>query len=69
MEAKKKVPWAHLEKYLGVHQVAIMTYIDQHKLKLIEVAELEEKLPKSFLALHELIAQILKDNDILPSKD
>jgi hypothetical protein len=67
MEGKKKVPWAHLEKYLGVHQVAIMTYMDQLKHKLIEVAELEEKLPKSFLSLHEVLTQILKENGILPS--
>lgn len=67
MEGKKKVPWAHLEKYLDVHQVAIMTYMDQLKHKFIGVAELEEKLPKSFLSLHEVLTQILKENGILPS--
>jgi hypothetical protein len=35
----------------------------------MEVEEVEEKLPKSFLNLHEVITKILKDNDILPSKD
>jgi hypothetical protein len=28
--------------------------------------EIEVKLPRSFLQLHEVISQILKDNDILP---
>jgi hypothetical protein len=33
---------------------------------LTDVPEIEAKLPKSFLQLHEVITQILKDNDILP---
>jgi len=71
MEAKKKkrVPWTHLEKYLEVHQAAIVTYMDQRRHKLIEVEEVEEKLPNSFLSLHDIVLKILKDNDIFPAKD
>ena len=67
--ANKKVPWAQLEKYLGVHQVAIATFVDLQKHNLMEVAEVEAKLPKSFLHLHEVITKILKDNDILPNDE
>lgn len=71
MEAKKKqkVPWTHLEKYLEVHQAAIVTYMDQQRHKLIKVEEIEEKLPNSFLSLHDIVTKILKDNDIFPAKD
>ena len=67
--ANKKVPWAQLEKYLGVHQVAIVTFVDQQKHNYIEVADVEARLPKSFLHLHEVITKILKDNDILPNDE
>ena len=49
--------------------MAIVTFLDQQKHNIMEVEEVEEKLPKSFLNLHEVITKILKDNDILPSKD
>ena len=67
--ANKKVPWAQLEKYLGLHQIAIVTFVDQQKHNLMDVAEVEAKLPRSFLQLHEAITKILKDNDILPNEE
>ena len=33
------------------------------------VAEVEEKLPKSFLSIKDVVTEILKDNRILPAKD
>jgi hypothetical protein len=51
----KKIAWVHLEKYLSVHQVAITTFIDQQKHNFMDVAEVEAKLPKSFLHLHQVI--------------
>ena len=34
--------------------------------KLMEKQEIETKLPRSFIQLHEIITQILRDNDIIP---
>ncbi len=62
----KKVPWSQLEKYLKIHQAGIVAYVDQLELKLSDIPEIEGKLPRSFMQLHEVITQILKDNDILP---
>ena len=41
----KRVPWSQLEEYLEVHQGAIVTYLDLKKRKLIDVPEIEAKLP------------------------
>ena len=35
----------------------------------MDIPEIEAKLPKSFLQLHEAITNILKDNDILPTEE
>ena len=35
----------------------------------MEVSEIEAKLPKSFLQLHEVITKIIKDNNILPNEE
>lgn len=67
--AKKKVPWAHLEKYLNVHKMAIVTFLDQKKSNLISAEEVEERLPNSFMHLHEVITKILKDNNIIPNEN
>ena len=44
----KRVPWSHMEKYLETHKVTIVTYLDLLNNNLIDVAEIEAKLPKSF---------------------
>jgi hypothetical protein len=62
----KKVPWSHMEKYLETHKVAIVTYLDQMKNNLMDVPDIEARLPRSFLQLYEVITKILRDNDILP---
>ena len=67
--ANKKVPWAQLEKYLGLHQIALVTFVDQQKYNLMDVPAIEARLPNSFLQLHEAITKILKENDILPNED
>ncbi len=36
---------------------------------MIEKSEIESKVPKSFLQLHEIITNILSENDILPKKE
>ena len=58
-----------MEEYLEVHQGAIITYLDQLKRKLIDVPEIESKLPLSFLQLHEVITKILKDNGIAVTQE
>ncbi len=65
----KRIPWSHLEKYLAIHQGTIVSYLDLKKLELIEDAELERKLPASFLKLHQVITQILRDNNLLQSAE
>ncbi len=67
--AIKKVPWAQLEKYLGLHQLTLATFVDQQKNELMEIPDIEKNLPKSFMKLHEAITKILKDNDILPNEE
>ena len=44
-----------MEKYLNTHKKVIITYLDQLENNLIDVPEIEAKLPKSFLQLHEVI--------------
>jgi hypothetical protein len=41
----KRVPWSQMETYLEVHQEAIVTYLGQMKRKLIDIPEIESKLP------------------------
>ena len=65
----KRVPWTHMEKYLETHRTAIATYLDLKKSNLMDIPEIEAKLPKSFQQLYEVIIKILKDNDILPNKE
>jgi hypothetical protein len=36
---------------------------------MIEKSEIESKVPKSFLQLHEVIIQILTENDFLPKNE
>lgn len=57
-----------MEQYLEAHQAALGLYAEQLKRKLIDEQEVESKLPKSFLYLHGVITQILKDNGILPKE-
>jgi hypothetical protein len=35
----------------------------------MEIPEIEAKLPNSFVSLSQVIAKILKDNNILPSEE
>ena len=65
----KRVPWSHMEKYLEIHKTAIVTFLDLVNTNLMDVAEIESKLPRSFLQLHEVITKILKENDIFPKNE
>ena len=65
----KRIPWSHMQKYLETHKTGIMTYLDLLNANLIDIPEIESKLPKSFLYLHEVITGILKDNGILPKQE
>jgi hypothetical protein len=41
----KRVPWSLMEEYLEVHQEAIVTFLNLRKRKLIDIPEIEAKLP------------------------
>ena len=63
---KKRVPWPQIEKYIKVHQGTIVTYLELLDHQVIGKSDIETKVTTSFLKLHEVITQILTDNDILP---
>ena len=65
----KRVPWSHMEKYLETHKTAIVTFLYQLNTNLIYIPDIELRLPRSFLQLHEVITNILKENDIIPKKE
>jgi hypothetical protein len=58
-----------MEKYLETHKTAIVTFLDQLNTGLIDVPDIELRLPRSFLQLHEVITNILKENDLIPKKE
>jgi rRNA pseudouridine-1189 N-methylase Emg1 (Nep1/Mra1 family) len=62
----KRVPWPQLEEYLSAHKKLIATFVELKQSELMEVPDIENKLPKSFFQLHQVITKILKDNTILP---
>ncbi len=62
----KRVPWPHMEKYLATHKAAIVTNLEQLNNNLADIPDIELRLPRSFLQLYEVIANILRDNDLLP---
>jgi hypothetical protein len=35
----------------------------------MEISEIEAKLPNSFVSLQQVIAKILKENDVLPNEE
>jgi hypothetical protein len=53
-----------MKKYLTLHQLALVTFLDQLEHNLIDEADIEVRLPRSFLQLHEAIKKILQENDI-----
>lgn len=65
----KRIPWSHMQKYLETHKTGIMTYLDLLNANLIDIPEIESKLPKSFLQIYELITKIQRDNEILPKQE
>ena len=63
--ADKRIPWSHLEKYLAIHQGTIVSFLDQLNLEITTKQAIELNLPASFLKLHQVITQILRDNNLL----
>ena len=47
-----RVPWAHLEEYLDTHQKGVTSMLDLLKLGVMDKADIETKLPKSFISLY-----------------
>jgi hypothetical protein len=67
--ANKKVPWVQLEKYLGLHQIALVTFMDQQRHGIMDIPEINLNFQNLSLQLHEAITKILKENDILPKEE
>ncbi len=65
----KKVPWSQLEDYLKVHNRTIVAFQELLKEDMVDIPEVEAKLPKSFSTLYSAIGKILKDNNILPNAE
>ena len=65
----KRVSWSQLEEYLATHQQTIASFVDLKKRELMDSAQIEAILPKSFMQLHQVITKILKDNTILPDEE
>jgi hypothetical protein len=51
----KRVPWAQLEEYLEAHQQLMGSMLDLLKGGVMDKQEIENKLPKSFLTLYQII--------------
>ena len=65
----KKVPWSQLEEYLKVHNRTIVAFQELLKEDMVDIPEVEAKLPKSFSTLYSTIGKILKDNNIIPNAE
>ena len=65
----KKVPWPQLEEYLATHQQTIVAFVDLKNRHVLDVPEIEAKLPNSFMQLHEIITRIVRENNILPNEE
>ena len=48
----KRVSWSQLEEYLATHQQTIASFVDLKKRELMDSAQIEAILPKSFMQLH-----------------
>jgi hypothetical protein len=66
---EKRVPWSQLQQYLMTHQTEVSSLIELEKLNILSIPEIEARLPKSFVQLHEVITKILKDNSILQNEE
>ena len=58
-----------MKKYLELHQMAIVSFLDQQQLNLMDEPEIETRLPRSFMQLFEEIRKILRDNNILAGEE
>ena len=66
---EKRVPWSQLQQYLMTHQTEVSSLIELEKLNILSIPEIETRLPKSFVQLHEVITKILKDNSVLQNEE
>ena len=44
----KRVPWSQLEEYLTIHNRTIVTFQEQLKQDVMDIPDIETRLPKSF---------------------
>ena len=48
----KKVPWSQMEEYLATHQKTIVTFQELQKSNIMDIPDIEARLPNSFVQLH-----------------
>jgi hypothetical protein len=60
-----KISYEDLQRYLKINEVCISALAEQEKIGLITRAQLEERLPNSFIKVQECLSKILKDNKII----
>ena len=60
-----KISYEELQRYLKINEVCISALAEQEKIGLITRAQLEERLPNSFIKVQECLGKILKDNKII----
>ena len=65
----KRVPWSQCEDYVKMHKKQIVNFQEQLEEGLMDIPEIEAKLPKSFSQLYSAINKILKENNILPNEE
>ena len=44
----KRVPWSQLQEYLTIHKKAIVTFQEQLEEDIMDIPDIEARLPKSF---------------------
>ena len=62
---EKRIPYSQFIEFRDLYFKKVKTYELQFENDEIDEDELERKMPKSFLEIHQLLTKILKDNNIL----
>ena len=45
----KRVPWSQMEEYVTIHQKSLVALIDLVKVNVMDIPDVEARLPNSFL--------------------
>ena len=64
----KKVPWAHFEQYLDLHQRKIVSLQTLLAEETCDKPAIERMSPKPFSIIHEFLTKMLRDNGIFSNQ-